>query len=327
MRIVQRIFLYGISIAMIAAGVAIAAYPFSGQVVEFAHTIASKWMLCLSAGCAAAALGVFTLLPFDFLQRKGRAISFAGPTGTVSIQIEPFEHSLRKTIAKLPMVKRASVTVTPKDNNRKVGIEAAVSLKKPADASTRETAERLREFIDKVSRQILGADEVMTVDVRIEDVLVDSSHTAESLNGIFAKAEEKVVPVERSYAPAAVATAGASALAAAAMDDNEDVPAYHRVDVDAEEPEVAAEVTNDRPQSSDLLTYDEADELQHARWSGDDSGMSAEPPAADEESSGESTGTEEPGDEEPSGTSLESLGDDATDSGESQPKNEQKEFT
>ncbi len=242
MRIVQRTFLYLISILLIAAGAAAAAYPFSPRVVDLAHKIAGSWMLCLLVGCAAAALGLFTLLPFDRFQRKGRGISFAGPTGTVTIQIDPFETSLRKTIAKLPMVKRVAITVTPKDNDRKVGIEATVSLKKPADASTRETAERLREFIDKVSRQILGADEVMTVDVRVEDVLIDATQTAESLNSIFASAEKSV----KSVAPAA-----------------QDLPARNFADNEVDDANAAGpDSEDDGPHSSDLLTYDEAEKAR-----------------------------------------------------------------
>jgi len=252
MKTVQRAFLYLMSIAAIAAGAAVAAFPFNDQAAELAHRVSSNWMFCLLIGCAAAALGLVTLLPFGAFARKGRSISFAGPTGTVTIQIDPFAVSLRKTIAKLPMVKRVSVCVTPKDNGRKVGIEAAVTLKKPAESSTRETAERLREFIDKVSRQILGADEIMTVDVRVEDVLVDPTQTAESLNGIFAAAEKNVAPAART-----VALAGAAAAAPDDIYDGPDGPIEERAE---DTPEVEAET-----HSSDLLTYDEAEELRHAR--------------------------------------------------------------
>ncbi|NUM54800.1 MAG: hypothetical protein HUU46_14235 [Candidatus Hydrogenedentes bacterium] len=298
MRIVQRVFLYLISIAMIAAGAAVAALPFNQQMGEYAATLPERWMACLLIGCTAAALGIVTLLPFDLFRRKGRGISFAGPTGTVSIQIDPFEVSLRKTIAKLPMVKRVSVEVTPKDNNRKVGIVAAVSLKKPADSSTRETAERLREFIEKVSRQILGADEVMTVDVSIQDVLIDPTQTAESLNGIFAAAEKTVAPVERTVTPAAAAVPVAAGTLAAAS------TAYEGEDAEADEDEYAAAPAQPDPEagvthSSDLLTYEEAQELEHARASSVDTAHDVAPV----------------GDDTPGETSFQSL---AVETGETQ---------
>jgi hypothetical protein len=308
MRIVQRTFLYLVSILLIAAGAAAAAYPFSQRVVDLAHKVSGNWMLCLLVGCASAALGLFTLLPFDRFQRKGRGISFGGPTGTVSIQIDPFETSLRKTIAKLPMVKRVAVTVTPKDNDRKVAIEATVSLQKPADASTRETAERLRDFIDKVSRQVLGADEVMTVDVRVEDVLIDPTQTAESLNSIFATAEKsvKVESVEKTAAPSAAAVAVAAPIAAAQAaqefrsrsiaEDAED-------DADAAGPDSE----NDGPHSTDLLTYDEVEELRHARLSDKAVGQESGPAGGDESNV----------------TSFESLADDIAQDGA--PKSEAKE--
>lgn len=260
MRIVQRTFLYIISIAIIVDGALFAAYPFSEQARSLVAAVLDKPMLCLLLGLVAVALGVFTLLPFDLFNRKGRSISFAGQTGTVSILIDSFEVSLRKTIAKLPMVKRVSVEVTPKDNNRRVGIEATVSLKKPAESSTRETAERLREFIDKVSRQILGADEVMTVDVRIEDVLIDPSQTAESLNGIFAAAEKNVTPVERTVTPLATAVA---AVEEPADEVEEQEPERYLSPTPIAQADAREDVA--KPKTSSLLTYEEAEELEHAR--------------------------------------------------------------
>ena len=275
MRIVQRVFLYVVSFFLILAGIAVAMYPYNPQVAEFARLIAGKPMNCLLVGIIIAALGLFTLLPFDLFRRKGRSISFAGPTGTVSIQIDSFETSLRKTIAKLPMVKRVHVHVTPKDNDRKVGVKADVSLKKPAETSTRETAERLREFIDKVSRQILGADEVISVDVNVEDVLIDPSQTAESLNSIFSKAEESVVPVQRTVtspvvaAPAVAAAVATAPIAGAPMVSEPlreieeavtDGTSGANVDLEADIDESKSVST-----SSELLTYDEAEELKHTR--------------------------------------------------------------
>lgn len=272
MRIVQRVFLYVVSFFLILAGIVIAMYPYNPQVAEFAHSIAGKPMNCLLVGIVIAALGLFTLLPFDLFRRKGRSISFAGPTGTVSIQIDSFEISLRKTIAKLPMVKRVHVHVTPKDNDRKVGVKADVSLKKPAETSTRETAERLREFIDKVSRQILGADEVISVDVNVEDVLIDPTQTAESLNSIFSKAEQSVVPVQRTVTqPAAVVPAAAAAAATAPIAGAPMVsePLREIGPEGGTEPNIDLEAGIDESKSSsspsELLTYEEAEELKHAR--------------------------------------------------------------
>ena len=272
MRIVQRVFLYVVSFFLILAGIAIAMYPYNPQVAEFAQSIAGKPMNCLLVGIIVAALGLFTVIPFDVFRRKGRSISFAGPTGTVSIQIDSFEVSLRKTIAKLPMVKRVHVQVTPKDNDRKVGVKADVSLKKPAETSTRETAERLREFIDKVSRQILGADEVISVDVNVEDVLIDPSQTAESLNSIFSKAEESVVPATRTVTPyvaptVSAATAIATASMAGAPMASEPLREIEEDVTDGTTAELEADIDEAKSTSpsSELLTYDEAEELKHTR--------------------------------------------------------------
>jgi hypothetical protein len=315
MRIVQRVFLYLISLFLIVAGVAIAIYPYNNFVQELIEFIASKWIHCLLLGIVLAAFGIFTLLPFDRFTRKRRSISFSGPTGTVAIEIDPFESTLRKTIAKLPMVKRVHVTVTPKDNDRKVGIEATVALKKPGDTSTRETAERLREFIDKVARQILGADEVTSVDVRVEDVLIDPTQTAESLNSIFATAEKSVSPAPRTVTPVAAAAAPlavapeAQEVVGASVAETDPAQSDTAGDFAEDDAETApntesdSDGAQDASPSSDLLTYEEAEELEHARYKEHHPEPELTPF----------------NDEEPKATSFQSLADETADDDESKP--------
>jgi len=255
MRIVQRAVLFLFSILLVSAGLLLLVFPFSdqlGAVAAKATQAADNWMIAILAGSALLALGVFTLLPFDLFRRKGRAISFGAEGGTVVIQLESFEASLRKTIAKLPMVKRAHVTVTPKEDNRKVGIDATVHLKKPAGISTRETAERLREFVDKAARSILGSDEITTVTVRVEDIQIDSTQTAESLNSIFADAEKAVVPM--AVAAAAPVVTGVTSYAKPEQIEPEETEDFVQdVDDDAKYTPAHSEA---------LVTYEEMQRMQ-----------------------------------------------------------------
>ena len=267
MRIIQRAFFYVISIVMIGAGAAAAMLPFNQRLSELAARLTEHWMLCLLLGFVSVALGFVTLLPSGLFGRKGRCITFAGPTGTVSIQIDPFETSLRKTIAKLPMIKRVSVAVAIKDNKRKVGVVANVSLKKPEEISARDAGARLLEFVDKAAKRILGADEVASVDVVIDDVQIDPSQTAESLNGIFAAAEKSVEPAPRSITPYVSEPARAEPIGPVDEGSLHDGPAEEEADAEASEVESATPVEHDDAHSSDLLTYEEAEEMRHARAS------------------------------------------------------------
>ncbi|GMU94008.1 MAG: hypothetical protein AMXMBFR4_30660 [Candidatus Hydrogenedentota bacterium] len=244
MHIVQRIFLYAVSALLIVAGAALVVYPISELYQVAIAQVPRNWLLRVAIGFSAAAVGVFTVLPFGWIGRRGKKIAFPGAHGTVVIQLGSFEASLRKTISKLPVVKKINVTVAPTDNDRKVGIHARVTLVKPIETGARETADRLREYIDKAARRILGADEVTTVDVEVVNIIVDSTQTAESLEAVFAEREA-------ALAAAPVAAAAAST----AIEDTEAVPVTQAAFAPEPEPETM------KDESSELLTYDEAQRL------------------------------------------------------------------
>lgn len=244
MHIVQRIFLYAVSALLIAAGAALVFYPISELYQIAIAQVPRNWLLRVAIGFSAAAVGVFTVLPFGLIGRRGKKIAFPGTHGTVVIQLGSFEASLRKTISKLPVVKKIDVTVAPTDNDRKVGIHARVTLVKPVETGARETADRLREYIDKAARRILGANEVTTVDVEVVHIIVDSTQTAESLEAVFAESE------------AALAAAPVAAVAAsAATDYTEAAPVTRSAFAPEPEPETM------KDESSELLTYEEAQRL------------------------------------------------------------------
>lgn len=292
MRIIQRIVLYLFAVAVIAAGALLFQYELHELYAEVAARVPENMVLRYGVAVAAVVLGVFTMLPFGLFHRKGRSISFSGINGGVVIELDSFEESLRKTIAKLPMVKRVHVNVMPRDNDRKVGIEATVSLKKPADISTRETAERLREFIDKAARGILGADEVTTIDIKVTNIDIDPSQTAESLNSVFERYESAPAPVSESrpahvatpvtaapvesgsfrptassaapYAAAAGATVAAASEAGSTSIEPEPAPAYAPESGTAIRDDDAWEAkSSENDRERDLLTYEEAEAYHH----------------------------------------------------------------
>jgi hypothetical protein len=101
-------------------------------------------------------------------------------------------------------------------------------------------------------------------------VLIDPSQTAESLNSIFSKAEESVVPAQRTVTPyvaPTVAAAAATASMAGAPMASEPLREVDEDVTDGTSAELEADIDDAKSASpsSDLLTYDEAQELKHTR--------------------------------------------------------------
>ena len=249
MRIVQRVLLYLVSLAIIAGGLTLFVYPTSElyQLIVNRLPHGQAWLLRYTLGCAAFAFGVFTLIPFEMFARKRRSISFPAEKGRTVIELHWFEDALKKTLVKLPIVKRADILVTPVDKDTKVKIEIKVFLSKSEDESTRDASDRLQKFADEAARSILGPNEVKSLEVHITNVQVDVKKTAQEFS------KYPPAPIER---PAPVAAAAATGAATLAHDDELDAEDYEVVEEAPESTEASVPV-----HSEDLLTYDEAASL------------------------------------------------------------------
>lgn len=202
MKLFQRIVLVLLAVAALGAGIALIALPFSEQAMGIVVSYFENSFWRMGAGIVLAAFALFALLPFGGM-RPPTQIVVPSPNGNIVIHLAPVEVSMTRTLGKLPIIKKAHLRVMPTDENRKVRIAAQVALKKPAGASAVETTERLREYIDKLGRRILGATEVTTVELVVTNLLVDPTQTAESLNVMLKGLEE--IPIEAVAASAAAA--------------------------------------------------------------------------------------------------------------------------
>jgi hypothetical protein len=207
MKLFQRIVLALLAVGVLAAGVGLIALPFSEQAMGVAASYFEDTFWRMGAGIVLAAFALFALLPFGGM-RAPTQITVPSPNGNIVIHLAPVESSMARTLGKLPIIKKADLRVVPTDENRRVRITARVALKKPAGASAVETTERLREYVDKLGRRILGATEVTTVELVVTNLIVDPTQTAESLNAMLKGLEE--IPVEA----VAVSVTGASASTA-----------------------------------------------------------------------------------------------------------------
>ncbi|MFA6244366.1 MAG: hypothetical protein WC655_25710, partial [Candidatus Hydrogenedentales bacterium] len=224
-------------------------------------------------------------------------ITFQGAQGNVSFQLDSVEAALRKSLKKLPTVKRVDIEVCADENSRKVRVGANVLLYKAGGASAREAAIRLSDEIARQARQLLGADEVATVDLNIDGIIVDGKDVATSPVETFSSSVKDTLPTGRSetarpaaLAPAPAVTPAVAPLAAAAA------PAPLPDVTGWEAPAKLAPL----PANDDLLTYEDSLKLREEESEEDTPDMSLEPDDEDEQEA------------LPGSTSFSSLADDDT---------------
>ncbi len=296
MKLLQHAILVVIGVGIVLAGAALAALPISTLYDILIAKVPDNDMWRIGIGLSVAALALLAILPFGGF-RRGRRITFQSAQGNVSFQLDSVEAALRKSLKKLPTVKRVDIEVCADENSRKVRVGANVLLYKAGGASAREAAIRLSDEIARQARQLLGADEVATVDLNIDGIIVDGKDAATAPVETFSSSVKDTLPTGRSEtakpaAPAAPAVAPAVAplAAAAAPAPLPDVTGW-------EAPEKLAPL----PANDDLLTYEDSLKLRDEEPEEDAPDISLEP---DDD--------EEAQDESPESTSFSSLADDDT---------------
>jgi hypothetical protein len=119
-------------------------------------------------------LGLYCLVPFGvFGRKKGKQISFESAHGNVKIHLDSAEMSMVKTLKKLPEVKKLTLNLVPADGNRKVRVTAQATIKKAPGAGAREMAAHLSEQISLLAKNVLGVDEVVSVDLDVKNIAVN----------------------------------------------------------------------------------------------------------------------------------------------------------
>lgn len=201
MRVAQLVIQKLLAAAVLAAGVYIVAQEMGYWADRMPIAVPQSRLGAYAAGIGLAVVGLIALLPPLRLRRKTGTISFPGEHGDVLIHLDSVEANLNKVVGKRPEVKRGYVRVIPVPDKDRVRLEADVVLNKTPDAGARELAEKLRNFIATTAANMLGIDEIATVDLNVRGIVVDKgavramAATDEPIARPAAKPEEPAAPV------------------------------------------------------------------------------------------------------------------------------------
>jgi hypothetical protein len=105
------------------------------------------------------------LFPVPKSGQKGRAITYTGKRGPVTINLDSVEGALARATGKLPEVKKVlSMRVAPSDG-QKVAIHAELIPSKEPSVNMREFGYRISDQLAEMAERILGENEVAKVDI------------------------------------------------------------------------------------------------------------------------------------------------------------------
>ncbi len=122
-------------------------------------------------------IGLLGMFPTKKRKRKN-VITFPGTQGQITIELAPVEATLNRVVSKMPEVKKISVTVTPSEDNLRAQVDADVWIYKGAEtAGAREITNRIENHLKDTAVNILGVEDVTTVNVRVRGIKFDPTRT------------------------------------------------------------------------------------------------------------------------------------------------------
>lgn len=173
MQIVQKVMQKLLAAAVAAAGVYIMGQALGYWSDRMPLAVPESRIGAIAVGLVFVFAGLIAVLPPLRFRRKSPTIAFPGEHGDVLIHLDSVQANLNKVVAKRPEVKRSYVKVIPVSDKRRVRLEADVLLIKTPDGGAREIAEKLRKFIATTAANMLGIDEITTVDLNVRGIVVD----------------------------------------------------------------------------------------------------------------------------------------------------------
>lgn len=180
MRIMQFVVLRLTCLVCLAVGVAVTLFSLTDLYDLGVRYLPDSTPLRVALGVIAILACVVGLFPWPRRSRSQRAITYAGPHGRVTVQLDFVEKALRRAAGKLRSVKRINVHVIPADDALKVHIKADIVLRVAAGTTVQQTHRRVTEFIDQTSKRILGRDVVVSVDLNVCGIVIDDLPDVES---------------------------------------------------------------------------------------------------------------------------------------------------
>ncbi len=208
MRIIQLLAHKLLAATVVAAGVYIIAQELGYWPDRVALHVPDTRLGAYALGVVFVIVGLLALLPTLRFRRKSATIAFPGEHGDVLIHLDSVQANLNKVVGKRPEVKRSNVKLIPVSDKRRVRLEADVLLIKTPDAGARELAEKLRKFIATTAANMLGIDEVATVDLNVRGIVVDRGSVKAMVNE-----EPKATPAAAPFEAAPTASEAPAARA------------------------------------------------------------------------------------------------------------------
>ncbi|HPC18290.1 MAG TPA: hypothetical protein P5318_18115 [Candidatus Hydrogenedentes bacterium] len=206
MRFVHRFLFKLIALCMVCGGALIAAmwWDASLRAMIFSAFKIHVWTpYGFAFGLVAILAGLIGLWPGRGAYRHN-VITFPGVHGDVTIELDSVESTLTRMVNKMPEVKKIRIRVVPADDRRRVRVKADVLVYKGASpSSAREIANRITDYLTDTAVNMLGVEDVTTVDLNVRGIVMDAKPVPP------AKQEEHATHDEAVPAAAAVAVSSA----------------------------------------------------------------------------------------------------------------------
>lgn len=204
MRIFQIVVRKLLAVAVLAGGGALLVVRFSelyGAALEY---LPASRLLRIGGGCVLVIMALLALVPLKRPKRSKNTISFDGPHGSVTIQLDSVESTLARVVSKMPEVKKISVRLEPSEDSHKARVCAYVWMYKGAEsAGAREIASRISNYLADMSINILGVEELTSVDLVVLGITVDAAAMRARGLEVQAKDEEALAAPESDVEPPA----------------------------------------------------------------------------------------------------------------------------
>ncbi|MCX5758783.1 MAG: alkaline shock response membrane anchor protein AmaP, partial [Candidatus Hydrogenedentes bacterium] len=219
MKLAHRILLKLIALLMVVGGATVAAMwwdaPFRAMLLgQFRLHVWTQYGFAF--GLVPVLVGLIGLLPSG-RRRAHNVISFPGVHGDVTIELDSVESTLTRMVNKMPEVKKIRIRVVPAEDRRRVRVKADVLVYKGASpSSARDLANRITDYLTDTAVNMLGVEDVTTVDLNVRGIVVDARPVPPpKIDERAPKPEEPVVeapkPVLEEAPPAAIAVEPPSA--------------------------------------------------------------------------------------------------------------------
>lgn len=207
MKFVHRFLFKLIALCMVGGGVLIAAmwWDASLRAMIFSAFKIHVWTpYGFVFGLVAVLAGLIGLWPGRGAYRHN-VITFPGVHGDVTIELDSVESTLTRMVSKMPEVKKIRIRVVPADDRRRVRVKADVLVYKGASpSSAREIANRITDYLTDTAVNMLGVEDVTTVDLNVRGIVMDAKPVPPP------KQEDHAAP--DAVAPVAVAVPDAPAI-------------------------------------------------------------------------------------------------------------------